>query len=132
MADKNIQMTQRNAANTDWDNLNPLTKASNVKFADGTTVEAHKADYASDGVHGLDATIAKFKTGSSTYTDNDTSQIFTDAFCTASSLIVISITSVTLPQGTWSVEAGTGTFTITSTVAESADITFDYFITKVV
>lgn len=44
MADKNIQMTQRNADNTGWDNINPITKAANVKFADGTDVESHKAD----------------------------------------------------------------------------------------
>jgi hypothetical protein len=30
MADKNIQMTQRNGANNDWDNLFPNTKAANV------------------------------------------------------------------------------------------------------
>lgn len=30
MADKNIQMTQRNTANTGWDNLFPNTKAGNV------------------------------------------------------------------------------------------------------
>lgn len=40
MADKNIQMTQRNAGNTAWDNLYPKTKAANVNMADGTTVEA--------------------------------------------------------------------------------------------
>lgn len=45
MAEINLQMTQRNAANTDWDNLNPITKAANVKFANGTTVEEHLADY---------------------------------------------------------------------------------------
>lgn len=30
MADKNIQMTQRNTANTGWDNLYPSTKIENV------------------------------------------------------------------------------------------------------
>lgn len=30
MADKNIQMTQRNASNTGWDNLYPITKAENI------------------------------------------------------------------------------------------------------
>lgn len=44
MADKNIQMTQRNTTNDGWDNLYPKTKASNVTFADGTTVESHQAD----------------------------------------------------------------------------------------
>ena len=32
-------MTQRNAGNTAWDNLNPKTKAANVIMADASTVE---------------------------------------------------------------------------------------------
>ena len=75
--------------------------------------------------------VSAFKVSNSSYTDNDTSQTFTDAFCTAASLVTVSITSATLPQGVWSVESGAGSFTITSTVAESADITFDYYIQKV-
>ena len=39
MADINLQMTQRNAGNTAWDNLNPKTKAANVIMADASTVE---------------------------------------------------------------------------------------------
>ena len=42
MANKNIQMTQRNSANTGWDNLNPITIASNVIFPDGKTLEDFK------------------------------------------------------------------------------------------
>lgn len=34
MADKDFQMTQRNAGNTAWDNLYPTTKAVNVQLAD--------------------------------------------------------------------------------------------------
>ncbi|MED4358739.1 hypothetical protein [Geobacillus stearothermophilus] len=34
MADKNIQMTQRNADNTGWDNLYPITKDNNVIITD--------------------------------------------------------------------------------------------------
>lgn len=75
---------------------------------------------------------AKFKKGSSTYTDNDTSQTFTDTFCTVDSLVTIVITSATAPKGVWSVESAAGTFTITSTAAEDNDITFDYFIQKAV
>lgn len=45
MADKNIQMTQRNATNDGWDNLYPNTKGANVTAADGTTTfETHLAD----------------------------------------------------------------------------------------
>jgi hypothetical protein len=38
MADISIQMTQRNAANTAWDNLNPKTIGANVSLADTTNV----------------------------------------------------------------------------------------------
>lgn len=45
MADKNIQMTQRNAANDGWDNLYPKTKGVNVVANDGTTTfESHSND----------------------------------------------------------------------------------------
>lgn len=41
MADKNIQMTQRNASNTGWDNLYPITKAENVLTQDGSNLAAY-------------------------------------------------------------------------------------------
>jgi hypothetical protein len=48
MADKNIQMTQRNSTNDGWDNLYPKTKAANVTMTDGSTAQdaiaAQKAD----------------------------------------------------------------------------------------
>ena len=43
MADKNIQITQRNADNTAWDNVYPKTKASNVIADDGTNLEVQLA-----------------------------------------------------------------------------------------
>lgn len=39
MADKNIQMSQRNADNTGWDNLYPKSKAAIISTADGSNVE---------------------------------------------------------------------------------------------
>ena len=72
-----------------------------------------------------------FKTGDSSFTDDDTEQTFNDAFCTATSLVVVSITGAT-PAGIWSVVSAAGSFTITSSSAESTDITFDYYITKAV
>ena len=45
MAEKNIQMQRKTA--TGYDKYYPKTKAGLVEFADGTTVEAHKSDYAS-------------------------------------------------------------------------------------
>lgn len=75
---------------------------------------------------------AKFKKSNLTYTTRGTTQTFTDAFCTADSLVTVSITSSTIPQGVWKVDSANGSFTITSTVAETADITFDYYIQKAV
>ena len=73
----------------------------------------------------------KFKKNTGAFTDNDTSQLFLDSFCNSSSLVVVSITGST-PAGIWTVESGNGSFTITSTAAESTDITFDYYIIKAV
>ncbi|MFS1511760.1 hypothetical protein VQL36_04885 [Chengkuizengella sp. SCS-71B] len=39
MADKNIQMKQRNATNTDWDDLHPKTKAENVTLQNSNNLE---------------------------------------------------------------------------------------------
>lgn len=44
MQDINIQMKQRNPANTDWDNLYPKTKAILVIDSDGNTMETHVDD----------------------------------------------------------------------------------------
>ena len=55
MADKNIQMAQRNATNDGWDNLYPKTKAANVVAADGTTTfESHLSDYVRQPGYGVD------------------------------------------------------------------------------
>jgi hypothetical protein len=43
MADKNIQMTQRNSGNTDWDNLYPKTKTENVIGIDDYAIAAQEA-----------------------------------------------------------------------------------------
>ncbi|MBP1907072.1 hypothetical protein J2Z32_003737 [Paenibacillus turicensis] len=97
-----------------------------------TDLTGHIGETIVDGAHGLDGTIAKFKSGSGTFIDNDTSQTFTDAFCTPTSLVTVAITSATKPQGVWTVESNNGSFTITSTKDETDDITFDYYIQKAV
>jgi hypothetical protein len=89
-------------------------------------------EHLADDVRHVTAEIAKFKRSSSTFTNNDTSQTFTDSFSTVDSLITVSITSATPPKGIWTVNSADGSFTITSTVAEDNDITFDYFIQKAV
>lgn len=54
MVNKNIQMTQRNSTNTDWDNLFPITKAKIVYMSDGiTNVE--------DQLTNIDAKITEIK-----------------------------------------------------------------------
>jgi len=47
MAEKNIVMQRKTA--TGYDTYHPETKAGNVRFADGTTVEAHKSETAPHG-----------------------------------------------------------------------------------
>lgn len=44
MAEKNVQIKQRNAANDGWDNLYPKTKGALVETAAGGTVEDHITD----------------------------------------------------------------------------------------
>ena len=118
------------------DSLTEAKMAAAMKKAAGgvaeyDTVNSHVGLTPATSAHGMDSSIAKFKSGTGTFTDNDTAQTFADAFCTANSLVVVNVTSGTEPQGTWTVDAGEGSFTITSTNTESADITFDYFIIKV-
>src|SRR5665648_863603 len=51
VADINLQMTQRNAGNTAWDNLNPITIVENVRgAAKQADLTAHLADVASQVV----------------------------------------------------------------------------------
>lgn len=45
MADKNIQMTQRNADNTGWDNLYPITKDNNAIITDPNATEPQEPVY---------------------------------------------------------------------------------------
>lgn len=75
--------------------------------------------------------LVKVKYSNSSFTDNDTAQTFTDTFCTAASLVTIYNLGGT-PRGAWTVESFAGYFTITSTLAESADITFNYKIERMV
>lgn len=49
MVNYNIEIKKRNSANTGWDNLYPVTKASNVIAENGKSVEAHLAEYANHG-----------------------------------------------------------------------------------
>lgn len=57
----NIEMRERNSTNDGWIIKHPKSKAANVLFADGTTVEAHKADNAA---HDIDVLrLAKTATG---------------------------------------------------------------------
>lgn len=101
------------------------TDLGHVKQGTGISIDA-------GGVLNVATGSAAFKNSSSTFTTRGTSQVFTDVFCTANSLVTIAITSSTNPQGTWIVNSADGSFTITSTVSETEDITFDYYIQKAV
>jgi len=99
----------------------------------GTDFVANETVYAEDLNDTFDSALVGnglFKQATSTFTDNDTEQTFTDTFCTETSLVLITITSATAAQGIWTVVSGDGDFTITSTATEAADITFNYFIVK--
>jgi len=73
--------------------------------------------------------FAEYKYGTSSFTDDDTSQTFTEAFCSTTAMVAVQITSGTA-AGTWTVFGSSGSFRIDSTVAESTNIPFNYFITK--
>lgn len=46
MANKNVTIKKRNASNTGWDEMYPVTTAENVKCGDGSSVEAQLGDIA--------------------------------------------------------------------------------------
>lgn len=101
------------------------SQLGHVKQGTGISIDSNGALSVATG-------SALFKSASSTFTTRGTSQSFTDTFCTVNSLVTIAITSSTKPQGIWTVDSSNGSFTITSTVAETADITFDYYVQKAV
>lgn len=76
MADKNIQMTQRNADNTGWDNLFPVTKDSNVIITDpnnrfaGTKLDQVLDElftFANDGKTGVATVVGSPATAGDTF-----------------------------------------------------------------
>ncbi|MEK4167323.1 hypothetical protein NST18_12795 [Anoxybacillus sp. FSL W8-0104] len=76
MADKNIQMTQRNASNTGWDNLFPVTKDSNVIITDpnnrfaGTKLDQVLDElftFANDGKTGVATVVGSPATAGDTF-----------------------------------------------------------------
>jgi hypothetical protein len=114
-----------------------IANTNSLIVDDATAADNDYAKFTATGIEGVpyatvlsDIGAATYKYGNSSFTDNDTEQTFADAFCTATSLVIVSITGAT-PAGVWSVVSGAGSFTITSTSAESTDITFDYYIIKV-
>lgn len=121
-AQQATDITTNNAKISYTDAAAVSLNTAKISYTDATDVTANTA-LRTGGTNGL------YKQSNSTYTDNDTAQTFTDAFVSTSSLVVVSITGSD-PAGTWSVVSNAGSFTITSTVAESTDITFDYFVMK--
>lgn len=77
------------------------------------------------------ADLARFKSGTGTFTTRGTTHTITDAFCTAASLVTVCITGTVEPQGVWIVDSQSGKFVITSDTTETADVTFDYYIQKI-
>jgi len=71
--------------------------------------------------------------GASTFvgTADGTTQVVSEIFCTPDSLVIVNVTSGA-SLGVWSVVAGQGSFTVTSTQIETADVGFDYYILRAV
>lgn len=106
---------------------NKNTKLGGTDWTSGESVYGTDLNNTFDAVA---TTMGVYKYGTSTYTDNDTSQTFTEAFCSTTAMVMIKITSGTTAQGVWTVDSASGSFTITSTASESNDIPFNYFIVK--
>ena len=75
-------------------------------------------------------TNALYKASSAIFTDDNTSQTFTDAFVSTTAMVAIQVTGGTAAAGTWTVFGTSGSFRIDSTVGETTNIPFNYFIIK--
>ena len=125
---EHITQAQKDALHTAGTDPNDHVEAHSIASHNDTSVTG--AELTASEALTSGGTLGKFKQSSSTYTDNDTSQTFTDAFCTATSLVIVSVTDASEPQGVWIVTSAAGEFTITSDTAETDDIDFDYYIIK--
>ena len=120
MSTYNSIIKKRNAGNTDWDTILPVTTAENVMLDSETNLD--------DKLSELETTVipskALYKNGSGTFTAGGTTYQVTDAFITANTMVIVSPTSAKL--GMWSVSSGVGNFTITSDATETNAVTFDW------
>lgn len=78
----------------------------------------------------LSFTPSMFKNGSDTFSSGQTTKTVTDAFITANTQVIISPDPTKELAGGWSVVSAAGSFTITSTAAETQNIDFDWGATK--
>lgn len=62
--------------------------------------------------------------GTGKFLSGQTSLVVTNAFVTANTTIIINLDA--LPVGTWSWESAAGSFTVTSTKTETADVDFTW------
>jgi len=79
-------------------------------------------------INGLQTSKAEFKNGSDTFISGQTTKLVSDSFITANTQIIISPTQDKI--GSWSVTSSAGSFTITSDVAETSNVSFDWGATK--
>lgn len=95
------------------------------------TVDGAGSGLDADLFDGLQSdTFCLTKKGTGAFTLGAASKLITDAFCTANSLVTVLVTGTSL--GEWSVNSAAGSFTITSTLTETADVAFEYTIMKAV
>ena len=124
--DENIAR-DHNIAGKQYKMLMAVTKSLLDRIAgDYLATVSHDASLTGDGTLDDPLSVAGNIRKSNTFTDNDTSQTFTDANVTATS--IIEVYAQATPAGGWTVVASDGEFTITSTKAESTDIPFIYYI----
>jgi len=79
-------------------------------------------------INGLQTSKAEFKNGSDTFISGQTTKLVSDSFITANTQIIISPMQDKI--GSWSVTSSAGSFTITSDVAETSNVSFDWGATK--
>lgn len=122
---------------SDWFNTDNATKVVYDPAVAPEGREYRNATYeevvaARDAYLSLDPRLDALAAGANSLQENGTGKFLaasnhlhvTSAFVTADTLIIINLDA--LPEGFWSWESAAGSFTVTSTVTESADVDFSW------
>lgn len=133
----NIALT---ANYVDWPNVGNTTQVvtndynGSVVINGGVSVNGTVSANTYIGSGSLLNNVSHFTTAA--FDSNDVIKTVTDAFSTATSMIIIKITSATPPVGVWTVTPKDGTFDVNSytidgvAATEPTSIAFDYYIVR--